>query len=118
MYARDLSSKSESNTAKPQDCRDRPHTEEKGTWQRGTLAQVISLGAGNMLPRAHTAPLRRGKSTQPRLVSHYLLQLQRRYGNHHVQRVLALAGELRELLISMIPEVCWDKSCWATKLHT
>jgi len=59
--------------------------------QRDPLAQVTCRVGDASCAGAHASTLNRATASQPSLAGHSLLQLQRQYGNHYVQRVLAQA---------------------------
>ena len=64
--------------------------------------QVVSQPAGSPLPQIQAARLTRSDTSKTSRSAHYVLQLQRRYGNRYVQRMLNLArqGETHEVASS------------------
>src|SRR5262245_54949331 len=92
MRARDLSSTDKGKSAESHERLD-PQTKEDGPSRPpDPVASLISQGTGVPPSHAHTSLLSRGESSQRRVAAHYVLQLQRRYGNRFVQRALSLAA--------------------------
>jgi hypothetical protein len=70
------------------------HTEEMTfTPQAAPLVRLTTHAPGGSTAGIHAATLNRATGSLPSGAGHSLLQLQRQYGNRHVQRVLALARQ-------------------------
>lgn len=61
--------------------------------QRDPLEQVTCRIGDTSCANAHASTLNRATASQPIRGAESLLQLQRQYGNHYVQRVVALARQ-------------------------
>lgn len=61
--------------------------------EREVVDRVTCRAGDNSCATAHASTLNRATSSQPARAERSLLQLQRQYGNHYVERVLSLARE-------------------------
>src|SRR5271154_409408 len=64
--------------------------------ERDPIDGVACRAGDNSCAKAHASTLNRATDSQPARATRSLLQLQRQYGNHYVERVLALARENTE----------------------
>src|SRR6266536_3715289 len=69
-------------------------TEEMNfTSQADPLERLTTHAPGDSTASIHAGTLNRATGSRPSRAGHSLLQLQRQYGNRHVQRVLDLARQ-------------------------
>jgi hypothetical protein len=61
--------------------------------ERDLVDRVTCRAGDDSCATAHASTLNRATASQPARAARLLLQLQRQYGNHYVERVLALARE-------------------------
>src|SRR5215470_1063455 len=61
--------------------------------ERDVVDRVACREGDNSCATAHASTLNRATASQPARAERSLLQLQRQYGNHYVERVLARAKE-------------------------
>jgi len=78
----------EAKTSEAQKASEHETIKETVARQNLSAARLISQPGGFPLPRIQPTCRNRPDSSQPSLPAHYILQLQRRYGNRFVQRVL------------------------------
>jgi hypothetical protein len=89
MAARDA--KPEARQGPPERVEEKPRRESESVGGELAAPGRMSLPGGT--PGDHASALNRAAGPRPGLAAHALLQLQRQYGNRHVQRVVALARQ-------------------------